>query len=87
MKNFQKCFVSIIWLDGYKSRIDFRKLSTFEDGNDVQRSESCLKAKVAKEDFTDIPLHNIWEFYKVLVQFPFTTNKMELDIEYKKLFI
>ena len=26
------------------------------------------------------PVHNIWEFYKVLVQFPFTTSKTELDI-------
>ena len=34
--------------------------------------KSLLKTKVAKEKFWVNPVLNIWEFYKVLVQFPFT---------------
>ena len=33
------------------------------------------------------PVHNIWGFYKVLIQFPFNSSKTELDILYKKPYI
>ena len=42
--------------------------------------ESSLKAEVAKKLFSGNPVHNIVEYYKVFVQFPFTTSKTELDI-------
>ena len=50
-----------------QSSITLRKLSHFE---------KCKQQKKV----SDNPLHNYLEIYKVSVQFPFTTSKMELHI-------
>ena len=44
--------------------------------------------QVAKGNFSGNPVPNNEEFYKkVLVQFPFPTSKMELNIQYKRIYI
>ena len=82
----------------YRSKFDFRKLSTslirsflieltFFELSELffQKFELSFEGQKAKRKFSDIPCHNIFELYSVLVQARFATSKTKLDIQYNKL--
>ena len=91
-KPYLACWVQV--------KIDFRTQSTFvgasmfidrpnlgQTARYVHKFESFLKTEEARETFSDCFVHNVREFYKVLVQFLFTISEMELDLQYKKLYL
>ena len=88
---------------GFRSKIDFRKISTFVGGNFLIRcpilSQSIVmfrnfnhfrKRKQQKKKKKKIPtnyLCNYLHFYKVLGKVPFTTSKSGIGTYYTKPYI
>ena len=64
--------VSIIWEVRFWSKNDFRTLSKKRH---VQKFDSLLKTYAVKEQFSDNPVQNNLEFFKVSEQIPFTVSK------------